>query len=932
MSLYQQKHFSEAIELETQVLAIAQRASGPESQDTGIALQFLASMYRDSGQPDKAIPLFERAIAIAEKVNGPEGVAVAPSLDGLAAVYLFSGEYDKAEPLYKRAVAILEKARGPTDTDTGIMLASLGTLYLTSAQYPKAEPLLKRALPIYEKAYGPSAVKTATVIANLGVLYSDTGAYEKSERLLQRALDIREKALGPKSEDTASSLNSLGALYAHTGQYEKAEPLYKRALEIRDKSSGNPLDIATSLNNLADLYLAKGLYKQAEPLFKRALALTRENAGVEHPVTADALENLANLYRATGAYDKARPLLEQARLINQKALDPENLNGATTLRNLALLYAATGQHDEAEPLLEQAQGIEETGTERFLLAGSEARQEAYLQSTIRSAFSDVSFMLDHPTARASKIGLTSVLRIKGRTLDAVSDSTARLRRSVAPQDRELLEQLSAVARQISTLTFSPPAQQSPESIRDRAVKLTREQEKLQTQLATRSAAFRQAVTPITVESVQKALPANAVLVEWFRYQHPDQKQQLGAPRYVVLMLKRTGEPVAIDLGPAKPIEDLVEEHRRSVSDPSNTTYQDAAQELSDKLLKPVLAHLTQGEHLLLSPDGALSLVPFAALPDSQGAPLVQHREITYLTSGRDLLRMAAAPAPHSGDVIVAHPDYGPGTPTAAHTAPSDDSDSAAPARSADMDRSGLVFKPLPGTANEAKALAALLKLDAAHVLTGDRATEAHLRELHGPRILHLATHAFFLTGQELMNVPGLQRAAPQEAQPLAGAGGENPLLRAGLALSGANARRSGAHDDGILTGVEAAQLDLEGTELVALSACDTGVGVVQAGQGVYGLRRALVLAGAQSQLVSLWKVSDTATQSLMVDYYQRLLKGEGRSAALRSAQLAVMADPARRHPFYWAAFIPIGDWKPLSPAAAHAASKPAASAQRGRQR
>jgi CHAT domain-containing protein len=131
----------------------------------------------------------------------------------------------------------------------------------------------------------------------------------------------------------------------------------------------------------------------------------------------------------------------------------------------------------------------------------------------------------------------------------------------------------------------------------------------------------------------------------------------------------------------------------------------------------------------------------------------------------------------------------------------------------------------------------------------------------------------------------------------------NPLLRSGLAVAGANARHSGASDDGILTAAEAAQLDLVGTQLVALSACETGVETVQTGEGVYGLRRALVLAGAQAQLTSLWKVADTPTQELMLDYYKRLLKGEGRSAALRGSQKGMMANPARQHPYYWAAFI-----------------------------
>lgn len=220
-----------------------------------------------------------------------------------------------------------------------------------------------------------------------------------------------------------------------------------------------------------------------------------------------------------------------------------------------------------------------------------------------------------------------------------------------------------------------------------------------------------------------------------------------------------------------------------------------------------------------------------------------------------------------------------------------------------------MFTPLPGTAAEATALQSLLKLDPRDVLTGNKATEAALKQLHGPRILHLATHAFFLGDQALAGA--LRPVGFRSEMPLAL--GENPLLRSGLALAGANARRSGASDDGILTAAEAAQLDLVGTQLAVLSACDTGVGTVRAGQGVYGLRRALVLAGAQAQLVSLCKVADTATRDLMVGYYRRLLAGEGRSAALRETQLAMIANPARRHPYWWAAFILIGDWRPLRP-------------------
>jgi CHAT domain-containing protein len=251
--------------------------------------------------------------------------------------------------------------------------------------------------------------------------------------------------------------------------------------------------------------------------------------------------------------------------------------------------------------------------------------------------------------------------------------------------------------------------------------------------------------------------------------------------------------------------------------------------------------------------------------------------------------------------------------------------------------SNAFFPPLPGTAEEAKALKAMLP--GAMVLTGGRATEAAIKRAAGPGILHIATHGFFLSDV----------AAPDESRDLTlsagnpGAGRiENPLLRSGLALSGANLRKTVAdqEDDGILTAEEASALDLWGTTLVVMSACDTGVGEVKKnGEGVYGLRRAMALAGAETQVMSLWPVSDKATRDLMIEYYKKLLSGTGRSEALRAAQLRMLAGGARAtdrssrilltksgespqqttagktrdysHPYYWACFIQSGEWKKL---------------------
>src|SRR5262249_18486554 len=284
-----------------------------------------------------------------------------------------------------------------------------------------------------------------------------------------------------------------------------------------------------------------------------------------------------------------------------------------------------------------------------------------------------------------------------------------------------------------------------------------------------------------------------------------------------------------------------------------------------------------------------------------------------LTSGRDLLRLQVPRQSKSEPLIVADPAFdtiaGAETQLAANIRhPSTRQQTSGPLNNF----SESYFEPLPETGREARAIKGLMPQ--ATVLTKDQAIEAALKKVRAPSILHIATHGFFLQDEE---------ASVEKTRGLSFFGGasdlrgnnwaakiENPLLRSGLALAGINQHKAG-DDDGALTALEAAGMDLWGTKLVVLSACDTGVGEVKNGEGVYGLRRALVLAGSESQVMSLWKISDYVTRLLMTDYYTGLKQGQGRSEALRQVQLKMLRSKGRRHPFYWASFIQSGEWANL---------------------
>ena len=353
------------------------------------------------------------------------------------------------------------------------------------------------------------------------------------------------------------------------------------------------------------------------------------------------------------------------------------------------------------------------------------------------------------------------------------------------------------------------------------------------------------------------------------------KKRTGRPHYAVYVVLQHGTPIGIDLGPINDIDPLVVALRRSLRDPADAEVKTRARAVDEKVMRPLRPFLRTATRLLVSPDGGLDLLPFEALADEHGRYLIERYSTTYLTSGRDLLRMQIAPASTERPVIVADPLFGEPTVSA--------SDASRP-----------YFAPLLGSALEGRAIKTLFP--EATLLTGRRATKARLERVTAPSILHIASHGFFLEDEF-------------SAEPAA-VFTRNPLLRSGLALAGANLPGE-SHGGGILTALEAAALNLRGTALVTLSACDTGVGDVRNGEGVYGLRRGFMLAGAETLVMSLWPVTDAVARDTMVAYYARLRDGLGRGDALREAKLSILQQRSLRHPYYWAGFIQSGDWTPL---------------------
>ncbi|NEO55945.1 MAG: CHAT domain-containing protein [Okeania sp. SIO3B5] len=933
MQHYYQGNYTEALPLFQKSLAIFEKTLGINHPWVAKSLSNQAEIYRVQGNYTEALPLFQRSRAIYEKALGPNHPEVATILNNLAELYRVQGNYTEALPLFQKSLAIFEKVLGANDPAVATSLNNQAELYSLQGKYTKALPLFQRSLAIYEKALGPNHPDLAQSLNNLALFYQVQGKYTEALPLFQRSEAIFEKALGPDHPNIASSLNNQAALYSLQGKYTEALLLFQRSRAIYEKALGpDHPNVAASLSNQAELYSLQGNYTEALPLFQKSLAIYEKALGTDHPWVAASLNNLAVLYRDQGNYTEALPLFQRSRAILDKALGSDYPDVATSFSNQSLLYLAQGNTTSAIEYLTQGMKVQEIALTSFLATGSESQKQAAVRKLSPTTYIAISLHLQYaPTnQKAGNLALRTILRQKGRILDFTTDSLQAIRNNLTPDNQKLLDDLTSTYTQLANLYYKKTDNNTPE-YRQQLNILKRKAEKLEADLSLASVEFRKISQPVTIEAVQKLIPTDAALVEIMQYKPADAKakpgERFGKPHYAAYILHSTGAPQWVDLGAAEPIHKAITAFRntlfleqdkqsrlridREFREKKIAETKASARTLDKLVMASIRQKLGNAKHILLSPDSQLNLVPFAALVDENNQYLVENYTITYLTSGRDLIRLDLDFPSKQPPMIVAAPIYDkPGKPTSEPLATNNNRSSNQ--RSPDIDN--LKFGPLYKIEAEGKAIAEMLPNEI--LLTGQEATENAIKQVKSPEILHIATHGFFREPKDEETSPPLDSSRDNfilesdlGIQGLLYAPVENLLLRSGIALAGANIRQSGT-EDGIMTALEIANLNLTGTKLVVLSACETGVGEAKVGEGVYGLRRALGIAGSESQLISLWVVADFETKQLMIDYYQRVLNNqEGRSEALRQVQLGMLGDRIYQHPYYWASFMPSGEWE-----------------------
>ena len=910
--------YAEGEALVRQALALSQTIWGGDHHRIALSLHNLAAMLHSQGKFAEAETTYRQALAMRQRLHGPDHVSVADTISQLASALEGQGKYGEAERSYQAALAMRQKLLAPEHTQVAEILNNLAGVYFKQGRYADAEQRFRQALVLQQKTFGNEHPEVATCLQNLATVLLKQAKYGEAEGLFTQALAIQQKVLGPEHPSVATTLNNLAVVLKNQGKHEQAEAQYLRVLAMQRKLLGNEHpDVATTLHNLASTLRGLRKYAPAEALYRESLGLRQKLLGSEHPEVANTLSNLAVVLAAQAKYDEAETVARRGVAIRQAQLGPEHPDIAVSLHNLGHLALCRSQLASSVALLREAARVRE-GQIRATV--SETRMQALLASLRDPDELAYGLLLSvAPLPQMRQLAMTLALLRKGRVAEAGAQAN-RLLRDVqdVPMVKQRHDEWQAVRRQRESLLYGGIGKRKPTEYQEQLKQLQLQSDSLEAQLAQAIPNIRSFQPPSfdqVIAAVADRIPANAVLVEmvWTRrYQcrAQDMPERWDPAHLIALLLFPDRRIVSVDLGPAAKLDELGHSLLSSLRTTSSAPAA-AAQALYRQVAAPLLPHIEGRTDIYLSLDGSLNLIPFDALHDGTDYLLGRYR-FHYLTSGRDLLRQPSL-RPPGRPLILANPDVG-------------HADVATDGEPQSIYQRLAALTPLPAAQWEAQQIAALIGTSP---LLGSNAREESVREAHAPWFLHLATHGLFLTDNELPTPPDSRsslllpaQSSPASASPaterevekLPGEAGA--MNRSALVLADVLQRQrdGGPQRDGLLTAQEVRSLDLDGTQLVVLSACETGRGTLSAGQGVYGLRRAFLVAGAETVVSSLWRVHDAATGSLMTKYYRKLLDkqapGDRVSAMVESMQ-ELRKEPGRAHPHYWAPFLVIGQGGPL---------------------
>jgi CHAT domain-containing protein/tetratricopeptide (TPR) repeat protein len=844
-----------------------QEKLAPGSLDLASSIGELAVVAALGGDAVAAEAGFSKALELQQRL-APDGMEVAGTLINLGLISANHGDFAASEERYRRAIALIE-SRSPDHPELARALDLLGDDEMDRGDLATAEERFRRALAIRQKI-APETLNVAASLRDLGLVAEKRGDLAAAEEYRRRALEICEK-LAPGSPSVAESLAVLGATERRKGDLVKADESYRRALEIEDRGAPDRPNATQMRIERAMVAVERGDLALAEELYGRALSWQEERYPGAVRVS-DILEGLGEIAFERGDLTKAEELFRRALAIREK-MAPGSTRLGMSLNDLGRVHRRAGRLAMAAESFCHA--TEVFDQQRKKLGGPLEGRSAFGGTTAESYHDCLAALVDNGRPEEA---FQALERGRARSfLDLLAERDLRWTADLPPELARERKQVDAeYDRTQAALDRLSPVRAAAEVDRllVRLLELRARQEEIVAKVrraSPRNATLRDP-QPFDLTAARNVLDPGTLLVAW----------SIGRDRsflFVIDPVKTAGPGLKVfslsfgDQALRQRVGVFRNLLQRADSDPEALARQ--ARELYDLLLRPADARIATAARLLISPDGPLHTLPFAALV-RDGRFLAEQKPVHTVASATVYAELKKSryenpPSPRVEIAAFGDPSYPPPSPG--------QSSAAHPEVRAALGR-GLELTPLPATRDEVRGIAALYP--EARTFLGTEATEERAKSIgKDARYLHFACHGLF-----------------DERFPLSSA----------LALSIPDQSREG-HDNGLLQAWEIFESMRLDADLVTLSACDSAMGSEMGGEGLLGLTRAFQYAGARSVLASLWSVSDLSTADLMKRFYGHLRAGKAKDEALQAAQVELMHSSKFSHPYYWAAFQLVGDWK-----------------------
>ena len=901
----------------------------------GMGLNNIAKLQLQLGDYDNAGKNIEKAIQVIDTKSNRDYPEYHPAyinaLETQARLYGIKGLFDEAESNLGRTRKLITRAAVPIDELSSAK--ELSTLFIQLGKYSETDKLLNKLIEEYQRVFGPNSIRLIEPLVNKGRILLAKGDYTEADRVARRANDLATTIYGEQSTKTAPTQKLLADINYSLGDYESAEKNLIKAVASQERQFGRQhIEVAKSMSQLALVKFHKGdNSKGVENLMIEARDIMADKLGKENPQYAEILKNVAVLYISEGRYDIAFNSLTVAeRIWRAKTGSKNNINLASiytltgdvyyqqrnyrkaeefynkskklyedyfsvnhpeyvkVLSKLSKVYYMEKDFKTSKRYIDQALANYEEFIKKYFPALSE-REKAKYWNTIKGdfefyntlAFSNISDFRDLTT----KVQTDLISRVYNAQLMTkallLSNSIKMRERILNSTDETLKNQYNEwiQKKELLTMALSMSPAQLTESEID-PVALTQEVERLERELSQKSELFSQnfETKRITFEDVRKSLQPNEVAIEMVRYR-PFNHTFTDSVVYAALYLtNKLDKPKAIVMKDGQNMETRYFRYYRNAiigKIPDQYSYR--------VYWKPIIDEIGQASTIYLSADGVYNQINLEAIPSPDGRYVIDNANIVLVSNTKDiyLRKVKSRVASNENTASVF------GNPTFYLTASADN-------------RS---INPLPGTEKEVAQLQNILSQKGWHTkeYVETSAAEETIKELKDPRVLHIATHGLYKPVEEVTLSKQIEGAEAVLAQ--------NPLMRTGLLLKGAGDILEKTDfnfniDNGILTAQEAMSLNLDKTDFVVLSACETGLGQLEAGEGVYGLQRAFLVAGAKVLIMSMFKVDDDATQKLMTKFYLKWSNTNNLRQSFVEAKKELRVEYPE--PIYWGAFMMIG--------------------------